>query len=123
MRLPAFLAGLAALLLMVPLARKIVPGSSAVWAFVFLAVSRTAVLHGCEVRPYMFDVLLTELLLYGGALLADGATLFASRRWPALLLTLAAAAGPWFSFPCAFTLMAVSLALALDSLNPKTHSE
>src|SRR5262249_52473119 len=57
MRLPGFLAGLAALALMIPLARRLVGGTHALWAFVLLAVSRCAVIHGCEVHPYMMDLL------------------------------------------------------------------
>ncbi len=114
MRLPAFLAGVAALLLMVPLARRLVGGVQAVWAFVLLAISRSAVLHGCEVRPYMVDLLLTEVLLYGAVLLLDSTSSRTERRGAALLLCLIAALGPWLSFPCTFVLAGVSLALAVD---------
>src|SRR5262249_47214419 len=63
MRLPAFLAGLAALGVMIPLARRVVGGPGSVWAVGLCAASYRAVYHGCEVKPYDGDVLVTILIL------------------------------------------------------------
>src|SRR5207237_1678960 len=69
LRLPAFAAAAAAILLMIPLTRKLVAQPYALWAFAWLAVSRNLVAHGCEVRPYAFDLLLTEAILLCTAVL------------------------------------------------------
>ena len=61
----------------------------------------------------MIDLLLTEVL-YGTVTLLDPAATRTGQRWSAALLCLAAGLGPWFSFPSAFILAAVSLTLALD---------
>jgi hypothetical protein len=101
MRLPAFGAGLAALLVMVPLARRVV-GRSLWWLPVaFLALSRHAITHGAEVRPYTVDLLVSTLILWTTAVvLAEGR----ARGWAPAALVALAALGPWFSFPAAFGL-------------------
>src|SRR5207253_2272531 len=113
MRLPAFLAGIAALLLMVPLARKVVGDVHAVWVVAFLAVSRNAIAHGCEVRPYTVDLLITEGILYCVAILLDSTAPSRRGKCAAAGLAAAAAFGPWLSFPSAFALGGASLALAI----------
>jgi hypothetical protein len=113
MRLPAFLAGVAALFLMVGLARKIVRDVHAVWAVLFLVVCRHAVSHGCEVRPYTVDLLFLEVILYCTANLLDPSTAPGARKWSAAGLLACAALGPWLSFPSAFALGGASLALAV----------
>ncbi|MCE9530496.1 MAG: glycosyltransferase family 39 protein [Planctomycetes bacterium] len=112
MRLPTFLAGIAALLLMIPLARKVVGGVHAVWAFAFLVICRHAISHGCETRPYTFDLLFTVSILNCVAILIDSTSGSKARKWAAAGLAIAAALGPWMSFPSAFVLGGASLALA-----------
>ena len=63
LRFTPFAAGVAALVLMVPLARRAVGGPHALWAVALLAVSRHAVEHGCDVRPYTTDLFFAELIL------------------------------------------------------------
>lgn len=111
MRLPAFLAGIAALFLMVPLARKVVGNGHAVWAVVWLVVCRKALSHGCEVRPYTVDLLVLEWILYCVLILIDPVASRQARRWAGTGLGVAAALGPWISFPSVFTLAAAGLAL------------
>jgi 4-amino-4-deoxy-L-arabinose transferase-like glycosyltransferase len=56
MRLPPFTAGLAALLLMIPLARRLLGWPAWIWAFGLSALSHHALTHGREVHPYTFDL-------------------------------------------------------------------
>jgi hypothetical protein len=111
MRLPAFLAGVAALLLMIPLARRFVPGPWSVWAFALMAVCAHAVSHGCEVRPYTVDLLITEWILVCALALVDLGKEGRAPRWAVLGLGAAAVLGPWASFPSAFVLAGASAAL------------
>jgi hypothetical protein len=114
LRLPAFVAGIAALLLMIPLARRVVGSVHAIWAFAFLVVSRHALLHGCDVRPYTVDLLFTVLILCATALVITPPTLAKTRQWAIAALATAAAVGPWLSFPSVFVLGGASLALAIS---------
>jgi hypothetical protein len=101
MRLPAFVAGCAALLVTVPLARRVAPGPLWWLPVAFVALSRHAITHGAEVRPYTVDLLISALILWLTAVvLAEDR----GRRWAAAGLILLAALGPWFSFPAAFGL-------------------
>ena len=114
MRLPAFVAGIAALGLMVPLARNIVGTVQSVCAVALLVVCRHAVSHGCEVRPYTVDLLTLEAILYAVTLLIDPLTGPRTRSCAATGLGAAAVFGPWLSFPSAFALGGASLALAVQ---------
>jgi 4-amino-4-deoxy-L-arabinose transferase-like glycosyltransferase len=123
MRLPAFAAGLAALLLLIPLARRLVGPVHAVWAFLFMVLSRHALDHGCEVRPYTIDLLVTELLLFATVLLVDPSCSDRSTRLPWTILFSLAGLGPWTSFPAIFVLGGVSLALAVHLWRQGTRRE
>ena len=111
MRLPAFLAGLAALLLMVPLARRLVGGPGWPWAVAFCALSAHFVMHSCEVHPYAFDVLACEIVLMAVCSYVTPGGPRWTRGVVAASLFLAALVLPWFSFPAAFALGAAGLAL------------
>jgi hypothetical protein len=108
MRLPALLCSLAGLAVMVPLARCAVGGRGWVWAVAFCALSNHAVSHGCEVKPYACDFLVTAALLLAGA-----ACLQADRPsgWGLAGLALAAPLAPWFSFPSVYVGGAAGLAI------------
>jgi hypothetical protein len=111
MRLPAFLASLAAVGVMIPVARRIVAGPGWVWAVGLCALSMHGVNHGIDVKPYAWDLLATLLLLLAAE------RYFArpeTRRRYALLLVALAAAAPWCSLPSVFVLGGVSLALFAD---------
>jgi hypothetical protein len=115
MRLPAAAAGLAALLLAVPLARRLAGSPGWLWGVGFCALSAHAVMHACEVRPYAFDLLLAEAVFLAAwvRLSPD-----AGGRGPtaaAAGLLAAALLGPWLSFPSAFVLAGAGLALSLDA--------
>jgi hypothetical protein len=111
MRLPAFLAGVAALLLMIPLARRLVPRPWSVWAFALMALSPQAVAHGCEVRPYTVDLLVAEWVLLCVLARIEPETDGRGGGWAVVGLGAAALVGPWLSFPSAFVLGGASAAL------------
>lgn len=108
MRLPMTVQSLAALALMVPLARRFC-GRGWVWAVALLALSPHAIMHGVDVRPYSGDVLFCQaVLLAAFAALAGEAR---RRRIGAAALVSLALLGPWLSFPAAFVLGGAGLAL------------
>jgi 4-amino-4-deoxy-L-arabinose transferase-like glycosyltransferase len=109
MRLPAFLAGIVALVLMIPLARRFLAAPWSVWAFALMAVSPHAVSHGCEVRPYTVDLLVAEWILLCVVTLTESEG--RGRRWTYAGLGAAAILGPWTSFPSVFLLGGASAAL------------
>lgn len=115
MRLPAFLAGLAALLLMVPLARRLVGGPGWPWAVAF-HLSAHFVMHSCEVHPYSFDVLACEIVLMAVCSYVTPGGPRWTRGVVSASLFLAALVIPWFSFPGAFALGAAGLALLTHGL-------
>ncbi len=119
MRLPAFLAGIAAMVLMVPLSRRVVGNANAVWALAFLVVSRHIISHGSEVRTYTIDVLILECVLLCTTILLDPTSSHRTKIWSRCGLIALAAFGPWLSFPSAFSLGAASLALAVHQLRHK----
>jgi hypothetical protein len=112
MRLPAFLAGIAALILMIPLARRFLAAPWSVWAFALLAVSPHAVTHGCEVRPYTVDLSVAEWILLCVVMLTE--TEGGRRLWLCAWLGAAALLGPWMSFPSVFLLGGASAALLVQ---------
>src|SRR5271169_3353423 len=57
MRLPPFLASCGALLLLVPIARRLLPAAAVPWALLLFACSEQLLQHACEAKPYAFDVL------------------------------------------------------------------
>ncbi len=113
MRLPAFLAGIAALFMMVPLARLVAGPKHGVWALAFLAVCRHALDHGTEAHPYMSDLLFVELILYFAALVVMRTGAQSGGRGGQFALISLALLVRWTSFPSVFVLAAASAALAL----------
>jgi hypothetical protein len=110
MRLPAAAAGVAAVGLMFPLARRVLGRPGWIWAVCFVALSGSALLHGTEVHPYTFDLLTTEAVLLGAVIVLcpDSSPGVQRGGWAALWGL--AVLGPWLSFPSAFSLGAVSAA-------------
>lgn len=115
MRLPAFIAGIGAMILMIPLARRALEMPHAIWAFAFLALGLHAVTHGADVRPYTLDVLFAEIILFCALVLTDPGTEGRGRRWALAGLGMAAVLAPWLSFPSAFGLGGASFALAMNA--------
>jgi mannosyltransferase len=110
MRLPSAAAGVTAVALMVPLARRVVGRRGWALAVAFVALSRNALLHGNEVHPYTFDLLVTEAVLLATLIVLDNPSPRARcLGWVALWGL--AVFGPWLSFPAAFGLGGASAAL------------
>lgn len=110
LRLPAFLAGVAALPLTALLSRELLGLRHAWMPTLLVAVSTPLVFQAAQVKPYSGDVLLALALLLVAVRAARAS---APPRLPAL-----AALGimaPWFSFPALFALAAAGLALLLGS--------
>ncbi len=63
LRLPSFLASCAALLLFVPLARRLLTPSAVPWAVLLFAVSEQLLWHGSEAKAYSVDVLAAVVML------------------------------------------------------------
>ena len=122
MRLPSGVASLAALLVMVPLARRFAGTGGWLWAVAFCAVSHHCLTHGREVKPYASDLLITELVLLAAAVVVLPGTSDRSRRWGLFGLALAALLAPWMSFPSVFVLGGVSLALLFEALRTRSRS-
>jgi 4-amino-4-deoxy-L-arabinose transferase-like glycosyltransferase len=112
MRLPAMAAGVAALFALAALARRVVGGPAWLWVVALCAVSRHALIHGYEVRPYTFDLLVSTLILLAAVAVLNRRS--GPRARAGLLL--AAALAPWLSFPSAFVLAGASLALLTAAL-------
>jgi GNAT superfamily N-acetyltransferase len=107
MRLPALAASVAGLLVMAPLARRFAGRRGRWWAVAFCTLGHHAALHACEVKPYAFDFLMTELIL-----LAALRCQTVVRGWrPRSALCFLAVLAPWLSYPSVFALGAASLAL------------
>src|SRR5262249_44345098 len=107
LRLAPFLASCAALLLMVPIARALLPPRAVPWALLLFACSEQLSWHACEAKPYALDVLAATLLL---------ALHVKTRAWSltARLLGLAALAPVliFLSYPACFLFGGALLALA-----------
>jgi hypothetical protein len=63
LRLVPFLVSCAALLLMVPVARALLPRPAVPWAIFLFACSEQLAWHACEAKPYAVDVFAAVLLL------------------------------------------------------------
>lgn len=106
LRLPSFLVSCAAMLLIVPLARRVLPPPAVPWAVLLFACSEEVCQHSYEIKPYAFDVFAATALAY----------LYGWRDrlgLPRLLLVLAALAPPllWVSYPACFLYGGVGVAL------------
>lgn len=104
LRLLPFLASCAALLLLVRVARAILPAQAVPWALLLFACGDRLAWHACEAKPYAFDILAAVLLF---RVCCAGLSLL-SRL---LLLTLLAPFLILVSYPACFLFGSVLLAL------------
>jgi hypothetical protein len=107
MRLVPFLASCAALVLMLPIARRLLPAAAVPWALLLFACSEQLLWHACEAKPYALDVLaatvLLQLVLQKEHVGLPGLLLALSLLAPALV---------WLSYPACFLYGGVATALA-----------
>lgn len=106
MRLPALLASLVGLFVLVPLARR-VAGRGWLWAVAFAALGHHAAAHAGEVKPYAVDFLVAELILLAALRCQSPVSGWRDRLGLGLLAVLA----PWLSYPAVFVLGGACLAL------------
>ncbi len=118
LRLPAYVAGVAGLLLMICVARQWLGSPGWLWALAFCAVSTHCIHHAVEVRPYATDFLMTALVLLLGHGYLNAVCVRKRCLWGGSLLA-ASGLGPWLSFSSAFVLAAASAALFLQYLHKK----
>jgi hypothetical protein len=111
MRLPALIASVAGLLVMVPLARRVAGRRGGLWTVAFCALGHHATAHAGEVKPYTLDFLMTELIL-----------LAALRRARVALCVLAVVA-PWASYPSMFVLSAAVMALLVSARHRQSAAQ
>ncbi len=116
MRLPALLAGLLGLAMLVPLARRGVGRRGAWWAVACGALCPHAIAHACEVKPYTLDVLVAEGVLLAGFAASAKPQAAERGRGPFLLLGVVVVGAPWLSFSAVFVAQSACLALLVDAL-------
>lgn len=107
LRLLPFLASLGSLCLFWRLTRLTLPATARLLAVGFLAVAYYPVRHGCEVKPYAFDLFFALALLTAAA----GWLRRPERLRDLVLLTLSVPIALMTSYPAVFVAGAVSLAL------------
>lgn len=116
MRLPAFAASLAGLLLMIPLAQHCVGARSWQWAVAFCALSSHSVMHAYEVKPYAGDCFASLVVL----LLTIQVLRHEVRRYWLLGLVAAAAILPWTAYPSVFVLGGTSITLFVNACRQRS---
>lgn len=112
LRVVPLLAGMGALLLFSRLAPRVLPERPALIALALFALSDDLIYYSSELKPYSVDVFVSV-----GIMLATTRSLEVSSSAPrALLMLLATAVAPWWSFPSAFVIAGCGLALVVESL-------
>ena len=108
-RLPVLLAGCATVLVMVPLARRILAPRAVPLALAVVALSQKLLAHSVEAKPYVIDALCAAALAW---------MFLRSRMWkPVTRLLTFAALAPWLlwlSYPAVFGVGGIVLALLID---------
>ena len=113
LRLLPLLAGLAALLLFAPLARRVCGDGPAMrWALIMFAAWPTAIRQAGTLKHFSLDMLLSVLLF----LLALPARETALKPWRLFLWGAVSASGLWLSFATVFTFAGTSIVLAAQAL-------
>jgi hypothetical protein len=107
LRLLPALAGLGSLFIFWRLARLTLPPLAGALAVGFLAVAYYPVRHGCEVKPYAFDLFFSLVLLHAAAQWLQQPQ---RKRW-LVILTLLVPFALGLSYPAVFVAGAVSVAL------------
>lgn len=116
MRLPAFAASLAALMLMIPLAQRCIGARGWPWAVGLCALSSHSVMHAYEVKPYAGDCFASVLVL----LLTVQVLRHEVRGYWQVGLAAAMAILPWTSYPSVFVLGGACVALVVKACRQRT---
>ncbi|GIW78210.1 MAG: hypothetical protein KatS3mg105_0017 [Gemmatales bacterium] len=119
MRLPAFLASMATVVLIIPLARRTLSGSGWCWAAVFCALSRHAIVHSYEAKVYSVDVFATVVTFLSGAICLKGYS-HRERTFGWGMVFVLASIAPWLSYPSVFVLGGVSASLFVDGFRHRS---
>lgn len=123
MRLPAFVASLAALALMAPLARIACGGTYWVWAVGCACVSSCLLHLTYQVKPYTTDVFVAEAVLLAAAVYLSPAASARARSKSRLAMFATALLGPWLSFPSVFLLGGVCAALFVKAVSDRRRTD
>ncbi len=119
LRLFPVLTGVAALVLFLVLARRLLPAAAVPVAILILAVSPPAIFYAAQSKQYSSDVFITlALILLVGP--REGEPLSRGR---AALLAVAGAAAIWLSHPAALVLGGIGLVLGIPALRRRSASE
>jgi dolichyl-phosphate-mannose-protein mannosyltransferase len=102
-------AGIAAMFLFVPIARRLLPGWAGALAIASACVAPTLVFYSAELKPYMVDVAIGLLLVRGTIAWREEPAGWLARHFP-----LIGALSVWASLPAAFVLPAAAGAMALS---------
>jgi uncharacterized membrane protein len=113
LRLFPFLAGIGSLVLMLPVARRYTRGAGVPIAFGLFALSGAAIYYSSEAKQYSTDSFVAVILLLGAY--PCFTPRFKKRHW--LALSLIGAACLWLSYPAAFILPSICLALLADLIS------
>jgi hypothetical protein len=109
LRLLPLAASCAALVLFVPVARRILHPAAVPWAVLLLAVSDRLLWHACEAKQYSVEVFASVLLMAVWAF---------TPAWPVwrrgVLLALLAPALMWLAYPAAFVYGGLLMALLIE---------
>ena len=113
LRLPAFVAGIAATLLVFRLCRRALPPRAAALAFAVYAASYYPMRHGAELKPYASDLLVAVAMLsLAWDWLVDG---LRCARWKKSALVALSLLAPWLSLPSLFVVGGCGLVLGLHA--------
>jgi hypothetical protein len=92
LRLVPYLASCLAMILIVPVARRVLPPAGVPWALLLFATSEALLWHACEAKPYAVDVLAAVIVL---------ALFCCTQAWPlGRLLAVYAVLAPLIIFLC-----------------------
>jgi hypothetical protein len=111
LRLPAFVASIAALPLFAWVSIRALTRGAALAAIALFAVSPALIRYGAELKPYGLDVLAT-LLILAAAIAFERRS---NRRW-LVLMAIGGAALVWVSYPAVFVLGGVAVTLGIQRI-------
>ncbi|MFN8473909.1 MAG: glycosyltransferase family 39 protein [Anaerolineae bacterium] len=118
LRLWPLIAGIAALCLMYPVARRVLDTTGALAATALFAISPALITYSATVKQYSTDVLAGQLLLLAGLTALDRHP----SRWPLILLGVGGGLAVWMSHPSVFVLAGIGVSLAFFLISRRDWS-